>query len=187
MNKTYGTLVVRNKAQKILFDEELSGQISDGQWENSTPHGHWEPWCDAEVVVGENVGRTFYARRDSYNFLNKELLEIVGDRMVEAVQKEIPSYTEEDMRADLKDLKAIIKIERPATPDEAARHDAARAKDVADRQALQDKRNRQAAEVKQLAEELGVDVGYIGTKYVSYDAGLSYAKVLKLIEAVRNL
>jgi hypothetical protein len=80
-----GTLVVRNLAQKILFDEELVGQISDGQWENSSPRDHWQPWADAKVVVGENVGRDFYARR-GYDFTNKEFVAQLGPRMLEYVR-----------------------------------------------------------------------------------------------------
>jgi hypothetical protein len=107
------TLAVRNQAQKILFDEELSGQISDGAWENSTPHDHWRPWCDAEVVVDPaNVGRDFYAKRDSYGLDRRDLLDIIGDRMLASVQRAVPSYTRKTMLADLRDLKAILKTRR---------------------------------------------------------------------------
>lgn len=81
------TLRVRNIAQKVLMDEELKGQISDGAWENLNVTDHWQVWCDAEVVVDPaNVGRDFWAKYDHYNFTNKELLEIVGQRMVESVR-----------------------------------------------------------------------------------------------------
>ena len=63
--KTGGILAFRNAVQKALFDIELCGQLSDGYWENATPHDHWEVWCDAETVVDpSNVGRGFYAKRD---------------------------------------------------------------------------------------------------------------------------
>lgn len=71
---------VRNIAQLAAFELELCGQISDGCWEN-VPGDHWQNWCDAEVVVGENVGRNFYAQR-SYNFARKDLLDVVGQRML---------------------------------------------------------------------------------------------------------
>jgi len=105
-------LRVRNLAQKVLWEQELSGQISDGRWENSSPHSHWEPWCDATIVVDpEHVGRNFYARRESYNFSSKELLDIVGDRMLRYVQVLTgdASYDMARMRADLNDLKKVIK------------------------------------------------------------------------------
>lgn len=185
MRREYGVLTVRNQAQKILFDEEMSGQISDGMWENTRPYDHWEPWCDAEVVVGENVGRNFYARKDNYNLTNKDLLDIVGDRMLESVQKVQPDYTWTDMIADLKDLKTIMKIQRPET--EIEKKDHARKLEL-DRLAAKDaqaRRDDTAAMVKQLGDKYNVDLGYIGTKYVTYKDGLTYDKVLKLVEAVK--
>lgn len=136
-----GTLNVRNRAQQLLFEGELKGQLSDGRWENSRPDNHWEPWCNATVVVNvENVGRNFYARRDGYCFTEKALLEIIGDRMLELVQAEIPGYTEKDMLADLRDLRKIIKITRPKTTDEladeAAERDAKNAERAARQRAL---------------------------------------------------
>lgn len=71
---------VRNVAQQALFELELAGQISDGAWEN-VPGDHWQPWCDARVEVGNNVGRNFYARR-SYNFARTDLVDVVGLRML---------------------------------------------------------------------------------------------------------
>lgn len=105
-------LRVRNLAQKVLWDQELSGQISDGQWENATPWDHWKPWCDAEVVVDpEHVGRNFHARRQSYMFNAKDLLEVVGERMLEAVRIATgdATYDAKRMNNDLADLRKIIK------------------------------------------------------------------------------
>lgn len=83
---TTPVLNVRNLAQKVMFDEEFSGQISDGHWENSRPYEHWQIWCKAEVVVAPtNVGRNFYAAKDNYNLASRELLDIVGGRMLTAV------------------------------------------------------------------------------------------------------
>jgi hypothetical protein len=106
------TLRLRNLAQKVLWEHELTGQISDGRWENSGPRDHWMPWCNAEVVVDpDNVGRDFYARRDGYCFTERDLLSIIGDHMLEAVQTLVdPAYTEKDMLKDLRDIRKIIKI-----------------------------------------------------------------------------
>lgn len=107
------TLAVRNEAQRILFEEELKGQLSDGRWENSSPRDHWVPWCDATVVVDpENVGRDFWVQRDGYNFGEKALLEIIGDRMLGYVQAVQPDYTWNQMAADLKDLRKVVKTHR---------------------------------------------------------------------------
>jgi hypothetical protein len=81
------TLNVENIAQKILLDTELKGQLSDGRWENTQPYDHWQPWCAAEVVVNpDNLGTDFWANKRNYRFNSKDLLEIIGDRMVRKVR-----------------------------------------------------------------------------------------------------
>jgi len=83
-----GTLTVRNIEQAGAW-LELDGQISDGHWENARPGNHWTPWCSATVVVakpGGAVGRDFYARRSTYNFTDKRLLDVVGLRMLGIVR-----------------------------------------------------------------------------------------------------
>lgn len=106
-----GEFYVRNEAQRIMFTDELSGQISDGMWENLGVRDHYIPWTRAKVIVNpDNVGHTFYAPYDAYDFVNKDLLEIVGDRMLAKVQETIPDYTRERMLTDLRDLKKIKKL-----------------------------------------------------------------------------
>ena len=100
-------LVVRTLAQKVLYDSELRGQISDGCWEND--------WTDTRlwnvyVVVGnthEDFGISFVPKCE-IAFNDPDLLEIVGDRMLEAVQKVVPDYIWADMEADLEDLTDIV-------------------------------------------------------------------------------
>lgn len=75
------TIFLKNKAQVILFEAELKGQLSDGFWENATPSDHWEVPVKAEVVVGYEPHLTFRPSR-GYKFHNKDLFEMVGDRMV---------------------------------------------------------------------------------------------------------
>ena len=118
------TLAFRNQAQKVLFDEELRGQISDGFWENAGPWEHWKPWTsmDLHVIVDpDNVGRDFHARKDNYNLAAKALLDIVGERMVDAVRTLSrdaddgllnEDYDMRQMRADLRDMKAIFRTRR---------------------------------------------------------------------------
>lgn len=108
------TLRLRNTAQKTLWECELQGQLSDGRWENSRPMDHWMPWCKAEVVVDpEHVGRDFFVRRDGYCFTERDLLSIIGDRMLEYVRAATgnPAYSEKDMIKDLRDIRKIIKTE----------------------------------------------------------------------------
>lgn len=76
-------LKVKNIQQKVLFNWELCGQLSDGYWENTNPNNHWEIWnqCKCLVSTDGRYGRNFYAQRDDYNLVANELLEAVGDRM----------------------------------------------------------------------------------------------------------
>lgn len=110
------TITFRNEAQATLFEHELKGQISDGHWENfegpehrdyynkdlcdygdrglcvdceedENPYwDHWKPWCDADVLVGKDVGRDFDAIYDRYELGDLDLLSVVGDRMVKYVR-----------------------------------------------------------------------------------------------------
>lgn len=109
-----GTLRLRNLAQKVLWEQELTGQISDGRWENSRPFDHWVAWCDADVVIDpDNVGRDFWVKRDGYCFTEKDLLSIIGDRMLEYVRVATGNrdYSEQDMLKDLRDIRKIIKLQ----------------------------------------------------------------------------
>jgi hypothetical protein len=76
------TITFATHTQAAIWNEELIGQISDGQWEN-TNNTDWEKWCDADVEVGSEIGRNFkYVKKDNFMFNSKKLIEIVGDRMV---------------------------------------------------------------------------------------------------------
>lgn len=76
------TITFRNLNQKVLYECELKGQISDGHWENARPEDHWIVMTDAEVEVNpEKVGCSFHPRR-RYNFAAKDLLDVVEDRML---------------------------------------------------------------------------------------------------------
>ncbi len=110
-------IVWRNLAQAVLYEQELKGQISDGNWENASPEHHWHRMCDAQSEVstmedGSDLGPNFSPVR-RYNFADKELLEVVGDRMLEYVRCTVPGaaeYTADDMRKDLRDMKKIMRM-----------------------------------------------------------------------------
>lgn len=67
-----------------LWHAELTGQMSDGLWENTRPHDHWRFWCDLEVVTGDkDVAQPIagcWPDKTSYSF--GRLIEYVGDRML---------------------------------------------------------------------------------------------------------
>ena len=93
------TLNVRNARQAALFHCELQGQISDGKWENTANTG-WEQWCRATAVVDpSNVGRDFYARKDNFQLNAKDLLEVVGGRMLVYARLADEGFTSVQIRA----------------------------------------------------------------------------------------
>lgn len=132
------TIGFSNKRQQILFECELKGQISDGYWENSRPHNHWIIPCRAETFITNDVSKLgpdwFIDRK--YNFAARDLLEIVGDRMIMYVKTylvfpglsfdnhhTIPKdnivkaeaafkYEMRDLKRDLRDLKEIYNHHR---------------------------------------------------------------------------
>lgn len=80
-DKAAEVLYVENRQQAAIYEWEMKGQMSDGRWENSRPHGHWRTPNDAVAVVRPaKIGRNFYVDR-GYNFGEKELFEAVGERM----------------------------------------------------------------------------------------------------------
>jgi hypothetical protein len=80
------TLVLRNPIQVILWKHEITGQLSDGHWENTRPYDHWREWCNAQVTCDvDKVGRNFWVRKDNYVLNSKALLDVVGQRMLNYV------------------------------------------------------------------------------------------------------
>lgn len=88
----------RNKNQVVLYECELSGQISDGFWENSKPRNHWKQMTSAKAKVGTPLGPVGFRPMRTYNFANAQLLEVVGDRMLYWVRlyTAFPSLRPED-------------------------------------------------------------------------------------------
>ncbi|MHC4092968.1 MAG: hypothetical protein ACYSVY_22280 [Planctomycetota bacterium] len=73
-----------NAVQVALYKCEISGQLSDGHWENASPHDHWEIMHDAWIGVESEqfpAGCNFRPRR-RYNFASPELLDVIGQRML---------------------------------------------------------------------------------------------------------
>ena len=87
MKNTDTLLHFRTQDQATIFLDEMVGQISDGHWENSRPQDHWKVWCEATVIVDpDQQGRNFYALRTNYNLLSKDLLSVVGERIIVLVK-----------------------------------------------------------------------------------------------------
>lgn len=99
-----------------LWNEELSGQISDGMWENTSNSG-WPFWCSVKVSIGEenklirDDGTNYWAHNIKRNFGFTRLIPYVGDRMVEIGLKYDPKYNEKKLRKDLQLISKVIKGE----------------------------------------------------------------------------
>jgi hypothetical protein len=76
------TLTVNNLSQANLYNAEISGQLSDGAWENARPADHWQVWSDINVKIGSPIGYSkIYPRRTKYA-LATQLLPYIGARML---------------------------------------------------------------------------------------------------------
>jgi len=58
MKQSSGTMTLPSVSAVALWHGEVSGQISDGMWENSRPHDHYKFWCHLDVVLGEKPSFT---------------------------------------------------------------------------------------------------------------------------------
>ena len=84
-------IVFRNRGQVALFCGEITGQMSDGHWENHPIHSHWIPWCNVEKfgvnanevgVVSENGKAKYHLPTRNYKLSNNQLLSVIGGRML---------------------------------------------------------------------------------------------------------
>ena len=103
------TLYVRNKAQKILFEMELQGQLSVGWWENeNTDERLWN--CAVKVADSEEELGCNFAVKYHTNFCDEELVEWVGLTMIDFVNDIDPKYDLDQLIIDLNDLTNIVYI-----------------------------------------------------------------------------
>ena len=115
-------LAVNNEAQKVIFLSEMQGQISDGMWENARPFDHYKAWSDLNeesvIVDPSNVGRNFHAIKDNYNLNAQDLIDIVGERVIEAVREATGNkdYSMKDLRRDIAQLRKAMQTMRTTTP-----------------------------------------------------------------------
>jgi hypothetical protein len=100
-------LYVRTPVQKEIFEKELQGQLSDGYWENvKTDERLW--FCDVRVAKkDEKVGCTFKARY-FVDFSDSDMIDVVGDSMVDYAKKISSSYNETKLIDDLIELTDIV-------------------------------------------------------------------------------
>jgi hypothetical protein len=77
------TIYLATAVQATLYAVELTGQISDGHWENSSPQNHWKDPCRAKVKVDPvNPRIEGFRPLRTYGFTSPLLLECVGHHML---------------------------------------------------------------------------------------------------------
>jgi len=76
-----GVIFLPTYSSIALWEWEITGQLSDGAWENSKPDDHWIYWSNLVPRFGKpEVQSTGYPRKTGYNLAG--LIEYVGDRML---------------------------------------------------------------------------------------------------------
>lgn len=78
-------IIFNDLVQYNLWEGELSGQLSDGKWENYRPAGAW--W-HLEAVYDPNAAEShlqlyhsYYSYNRCVNVASRDLINVVGDRM----------------------------------------------------------------------------------------------------------
>jgi hypothetical protein len=61
--KDNGSIILPNASSAAIWEHEVTGQISDGKWENSGPRDHWQFWGRLAVKVQPGVTRVEHPRR----------------------------------------------------------------------------------------------------------------------------
>jgi hypothetical protein len=51
MGTKQGKIILQTVTAMQLWDGEVTGQLSDGNWENSVPHGHYKFWFKLEPTL----------------------------------------------------------------------------------------------------------------------------------------
>lgn len=108
--KPVDTIYFRNTVQKDLWEKELVSQISDGFWERRSS-SNWRFWADLKADVDAQNPRVTKTTGGnvSFNFSAKELLDAVGDRMIEIGKVHFPEYNKRALITDLNDISDICK------------------------------------------------------------------------------
>ena len=82
--KNTGLIVLNTSSAAAIWQVEITGQLSDGMWENSTPLKHWQPWCDLVVLVDKEAAPHVvgpYFPKKNYNL--RKLFNIGGENPTE--------------------------------------------------------------------------------------------------------
>lgn len=103
--KKINVILVRTPAQKEIFEHELQGQLSDGNWENEKTDSRL--WY-SEVFVSEKQAGCSFSPKYPVNFNDDFMVEVLGERMIGYAKKVDPSYHMGKLIADLEELTEIV-------------------------------------------------------------------------------
>ena len=79
-----GTIHFKTNEAACLFKSEITGQLSDGMWENARPSDHWQFWCDADVKADGKCYTEGWPMKTNYNLLS--LIKYVKEEMKDAIR-----------------------------------------------------------------------------------------------------
>lgn len=77
-------IVFPKETMAWMYELEISGQISDGMWENSPPRNHYRAMTAAAVGFSADkskCGVWGFSPKRKYNFASGELMSVIGERM----------------------------------------------------------------------------------------------------------
>lgn len=89
MDKKNPEVFFESKVALLIWENEVTGQISDGEWENARPSNHWEFWCNAEARLGGQVGykkNENWCSKSNYSVRTLASDETVLERMLHLVR-----------------------------------------------------------------------------------------------------
>ncbi len=112
--RSQGRVIFPNERLASLWIHELIGQLSDGAWENHwyDKQDSWEDYTSLQIQVDEDLTSAVFQNTtiegELPDFLarnstrNDDLVDIIGSRMVDYVQRYgYDDYTKDDVRDDL--------------------------------------------------------------------------------------
>lgn len=101
-----GTITFTTQSAVAVWRYELTGQLSDGMWENTVPHDHWQFWNRLDSAVGATDGvvtlQPWLCKKKSYAF--NKLYSIIGERMVGIGRLGVLTLDEQNHRAIAQNL-----------------------------------------------------------------------------------
>jgi len=80
--KQGGQIFLPSYSSLNIWENEITGQLSDGAWENSKPYDHWEFWSKLTPTIGKPEVKAVNMRPKKTGYNLASLIEYVGDRMI---------------------------------------------------------------------------------------------------------